>query len=63
VLATIAAKVYRGRRDPLGAYRLVNQLLGSLKQVASAEVWLAIESLTAGSSVNAGLICFKRPAG
>jgi hypothetical protein len=31
--------------------------------VASAEVWLAIESLTAGSSVNAGLICFKRPAG
>jgi len=45
VLATIAAKVYRGRHDPLGAYRLVNQLAGKLTPATtSPEVSLAIDS-------------------
>jgi hypothetical protein len=45
VLATIAKDVYRGRRDPLGAYRLVQQLAASLKPETTApEVRLAIES-------------------
>ena len=45
VLATIATKVYRGRRDPLGAYRLVNLLAGNLTPATtSPEVLLAIHS-------------------
>ena len=45
VLATIAKEVYRGRRDPLEAYRLVSQLLANLKpETTSPEVRLAIES-------------------
>jgi len=45
VLAAIAKDVYRGRRDPLRAYRLVTQLAANLKsETISPEVRLAIAS-------------------
>jgi hypothetical protein len=45
VLAAIAANVYRGRHDPLGAYRLVSLLAGNLTPATtSPEVLLAIDS-------------------
>jgi len=45
LLATIATKIYCGRRDPLGAYRLVSRLARNVKtETFSPEVRLAIES-------------------